>query len=585
MKKKLKTFELIIPFFKRNWLRITTGLLLLIVVDFLQLIVPKIMQQAIDNLGMAEFNQADLLKYGLAILALALAIAGIRFLWRIALLSNGWQIDRDLRQMYYSHLLSLSQNFFNKSKTGDLMAYATNDLNAVRMLVNFGLVGLLDIVVMTIATVSFMANIDGRLTVMAILPLPVLSGIFVFFGKKIRKHFEKVQKSFATMSGQVQESISGIRVVKAFGQEEHELGKVSKSAYSYVQENIALVKIMGIFHPLISTIIGLSMLIVLYLGGSYAMLGTITMGQFIAFFSYLGMLVWPMIAIGWVINLYQRGTASLRRLNSIFEEIPEIVDEDVDETITSINGGLTIKDLNFKYSVDSPEIFDGLSFSIKPGETLAVVGRTGCGKTTLIDLLTRVYNPGRNSIYLGDDDIYTVPLHTLRKEVVMVPQDIFLFSDTIAGNIALGKPESTREEIEAIAKKADIYHDIKDFEEGFDTVIGERGVTLSGGQKQRLAIARALLTDPRILILDDALSAVDTKTERKILLNLKALRENKTTIIISHRISSIQHADLTIVLENGKIAESGNHQELLAKAGIYADLYEKQQIEEKIEAE
>jgi len=585
MKKKLKTFELIIPFFKKNWLRIGTGLLLLIVVDFLQLFVPKIMQRAIDSLGMAEFNQADLLKYGLAILALALAIAGIRFLWRIALLSNGWQIDRDLRQMYYSHLLSLSQNFFNKSKTGDLMAYATNDLNAVRMLVNFGLVGLLDIVVMTIATVSFMANIDGRLTVMAILPLPVLSGIFVFFGKKIRKHFEKVQKSFATMSGQVQESISGIRVVKAFGQEEHELGKVSKSAYSYVQENIALVKIMGIFHPLISTIIGLSMLIVLYLGGSYAMLGSITMGQFIAFFSYLGMLVWPMIAIGWVINLYQRGTASLRRLNSIFEEIPEIVDIDVDDTITSINGGLTVRNLKFQYTDETPQIFTDLNFKVNPGETLAVVGRTGCGKTTLIDLLTRVYNPGKNSIYLGDNDIYSVPLHTLRKEVVMVPQDIFLFSDTIAGNIALGRPEATREEIEAIAKKADIYHDIIDFEDGFDTVIGERGVTLSGGQKQRLAIARALLTDPRVLILDDALSAVDTKTERKILLNLKALRENKTTIIISHRISSIQHADLTIVLEGGKIAESGNHQQLLANAGIYADLYEKQQIEEKIEAE
>ncbi len=585
MKKKLKTFELILPFFKKNWIRITMGLLLLVLVDFLQLLVPQIMQRAVDKLGLAEFQQTDLIWYGLAIFALALAIAFIRFLWRIALLSNGWQIDRDLRQMYYSHLLSLSQNYFNKAKTGDLMAYATNDLNAVRMLVNFGLVGLLDIVVMTIATIFFMVNIDARLTIMAILPLPVLSGIFVFFGKKIRVHFEKVQASFSSMSGKVQESISGIRVVKAFGQEKHELEKVSETSYEYLKENIALVKIMGIFHPLISTIIGLSMLIVLYMGGTYAMLGDITMGQFIAFFSYLGMLVWPMIAIGWVINLYQRGTASLRRLNSIFAEIPEIVDEDVDKSITSLDGEIFVRNLNFQYSENTPEIFKNITFEVKPGETLAIVGRTGCGKSTLTDLLTRVYNPPKKTIYLDGEDIYKVPLHTLRNDVVMVPQDIFLFSESIAGNISLGRPDATRNEIEEIASKADIYDDIIEFDEGFNTVIGERGVTLSGGQKQRLAIARALLTNPKILILDDALSAVDTKTEQKILLNLKALRENKTTIIISHRISSIQHADLTIVLEGGIIAESGTHTELLDAKGIYADLYEKQQIEEKLEAE
>lgn len=585
MKNKIKTFDLIIPFIKKNWLRIVIGLLLIILVDILQLIIPRIMQKAVDSLGMANFEMSQLHYYALAIFILALAIAIIRFLWRIALLSNGWYIDRELRQMYYSHLLSLSQNYFNKAKTGDLMAYATNDLNAVRMLVNFGLVGSLDIIVMSVTTLFFMLNIDTHLTLMSILPLPVLSGIFIFFGRRIRTHFEKVQKSFASMSGQVQESISGIRVVKAFGQEEAELTKVSRSAYDYVRENISLVKIMGIFHPLINTIIGFSMLIALYLGGSAAMIGKITMGQFIAFFSYLGMLIWPMIAIGWVINLYQRGTASLMRLNSIFAEIPEITDKNADKNITELKGKINIKSLSFKYKEELPLIFDNISFSVNQGETLAIVGRTGCGKSTFIDLLSRVYNPPENTFFLDGTDIYEIPLATLRQNIVMVPQDIFLFSDTIAGNIALGKPESSREEIENVARKAGIYNDIMEFEKGFDTVIGERGVTLSGGQKQRLAIARALLMNSSILILDDALSAVDTKTEKNILLELKSLRKNRTTIIISHRISSIQHADIIIVLADGKLVESGNHAELLEANGIYRDLFEKQQIEEKLEAE
>ncbi len=476
------------------------------------------------------------------------------------------------------------KSYFDQAKTGDLMAYATNDINAVRMLVGFGFVILVDIAVFSVASLFFMVNISLKLTLLAIIPMPLLTFVIIFFGKKIHFHFKLVQKSFATMSGQVQESISGIRVVKAFVQEKAELDKVSRSAYEYVKENIALVRIFGIFHPVLFLVISISMGVVLVFGGEATLIGEISMGEFVAFFSYLGMFVWPMIAIGWFVNLLQRGKASLTRLNSIFEVEPEIYDEDPDQSIISLQGKLEIRNLSFRYKEDSPEIFSGVSFGIECGKTLAMVGRTGCGKTTMIDLITRVYTPPRNSIFIDDHDLYEIPLQVLRKHVVTVPQDIFLFSDSIADNIALGKPDASREEIEAAARNAQVYNDIIEFEKGFDTVIGERGVTLSGGQKQRLAIARALLTDPEILILDDALSAVDTKTEKEILDLLIRIRENKTTIIIAHRISSLQHSDRIIVFEARKIAETGNHEELLKAGGIYRDLYEKQMIKEKLEA-
>jgi ATP-binding cassette subfamily B protein len=462
------------------------------------------------------------------------------------------------------------------------MAYATNDMNAIRMLLAFGFVIGADIIVIAVASLIFMIDISLKLTLLAILPAPFLSIIIIVFGKKIHKRFSKVQKTFASMSGIVQESISGIRVVKAFVQEEAELEKMSVSARDYMDENIGLVKIFALFHPAMFLLINVCMGIVLIYGGQAAILKDISMGEFVAFFQYLGMLVWPMIAVGWIVNLFQRGTASLKRLNSILGVDPEIVDKDINENIDSLKGKISFKNLEFSYNDDTPKIFKGISFEIEAGKTLAIVGRTGCGKTTVIDLLSRVYNPPENSIYFDDNDIYKVPLETLRSNLVMVPQEIFLFSDTVANNISLGKNKATREEIVEVTKKAKVHSSIIEFENGFDTVIGERGVTLSGGQKQRLAIARALLTDPNILILDDALSAVDTKTEKSILDDLIKMRKDKTTIIISHRISSIQHADKIIVLNEGKIEEEGNHKQLLTLNGIYADIYEKQQIEEKL---
>lgn len=579
----MKTFTKVIPYIKQNFKRILFGIFLLILIDLAQLIIPKIIQHAIDGIGKVGFTKTNLLYAGLAILLIALFMTLMRYFWRLFILGSAWFVDRNVRQDYFEHLMSLSANFFNHSKTGDLMAYAINDLRAIRMLVGFGFVIGVDIILLTIASLAFMIQINLRLTLLSIIPLPFLTIIIIVFGKKIHKRFDKVQKTFATMSGKVQESISGIRVVKAFVQEDSELQKISESAYDYVKENISLVRIQGMFHPSFMLIIGLSMMIVMVFGGEATMVGEITIGEFIAFFQYLGMFVWPMIAIGWVVNLYQRGTASLNRINKIFDEKPEIVDEaEVDHSIKELKGTIEYRNLSFSYDDKSPLIFDDISFKVNAGKTLAIVGRTGSGKSTVIDLLTRVYNPEKNSIYIDDKEIYSIPLQILRENIVMVPQEIFLFSQTLRDNIILGKPNASEEEIIRVTKQAQVYDDILDFRNGFDTMVGERGVTLSGGQKQRIAIARAILTNPNILILDDSLSAVDTKTEKNILDHLITLRRGKTTIIIAHRISSLQHSDNIIVLDDKKIVEQGTHEELLEAKGIYQIIYEKQQLEEKI---
>ena len=581
----MKTFAKITPYIKQNFRKILFGIILLIIVDIAQLIIPKIMQYAIDGIGTAGFTKTNLFYAGAAIFLIACLMTLLRFFWRLFLMGTAWSVDKNLRQEYFDHLISLSANFFNKVKTGGLMAYATNDLNAIRMLVAFGFVISVDIILLTIASLAFMININLRLTLISIILLPALTILIIIFGKKIHLRFGKVQKTFEALSAKVQESISGIRVVKTFVQEDAELDKISDSAYDYVRQNISLIRIQGMFYPSFLIIIGFSMTIVLVFGGEAALIGEISIGEFIAFFQYLGMFVWPMIAIGWVVNLYQRGTASLKRLNEIFEEKPEIKDEAwVDHAISQLNGKIEFKDLSFQYNAKRPLIFENISFDIEAGKTLAIVGRTGCGKSTLIDLLTRVYNPQKNSIFIDKHEIFKIPLKTLRENIIMVPQDIFLFSQTIKENITLAKPNASAEEIENVTKSAQVFDDIVDFREGFKTIVGERGITLSGGQKQRIAIARALLTDPKVLILDDALSAVDTKTEKLILENLIKLRKEKTTIIIAHRISSVQRADKIIVLDKARIAEQGTHKQLLKTGGKYKDIYEKQQLEEKISA-
>jgi len=581
----MRTFDAILPYLKKSYAQIGGGIVMLILVDVVQLAMPKVMQYAIDSIQNRTIDEKGLLWVGLIIFALSIAVMVLRYFWRVLIIGNSHRIEKSLRQDFYNHLLKLSQNFFNHSKTGDLMAYATNDLNAVRMLFGMGLIAAMDIVFMTIASFSFMISIDFRLTLLAIIPMPILSVTIAFFGKQLHKKFALVQASFASLSGKIQESISGIRIVKAFNQEKAELAKVDEVSDEFVKQNISMARIAGFFHPFQGFIIACSMIITLYFGGRSAIRGDITIGGFIAFFQYLGMLVWPMIAIGWIVDMYQRGTASLNRLNDIFSEVPEIDDKQANPNFKELAGKFTVKDLRFRYADDLPIIFKDISLNVEAGETLAIVGPTGCGKTSLIELFVRIYNPPANSIYIDGHEISHIPLEVLRRDLVLVPQDIFLFSDTIANNIRLGNPEAALEDVYEAARIASVYEEIMEFDQQFETMVGERGITLSGGQKQRVAISRALLTNPQVLILDDALSAVDTKTERQILERLIEARRGKTTIIIAHRISSIQHADKIIVLTDAVIKERGNHTSLLRAGGIYHDLFEKQRIRAKLEDE
>ncbi len=590
----MRLFDRVIPYLKQNIKAIIMGIVVLIIVDAVQLAIPIVLRNAIDGIAEETITQKHLALYALLIFAMSGTIAYMRYWWRILIVGNSWIIERGLRQEFYEHLMKLSQRFFNKAKIGDLMAHSTNDIHSVRMLFGMGLIAAADIIIMTLAAIIFMLSINTRLTIYAIIPLPMLSLAIRIFGRRVHRQFRKVQESFSDLSGMVQESISGVRVVKAFAQEKPELEKMNVYSREYLENNIKMAKLSGFFHPLMGVISGLSMVIVMIYGGSAAIDGEISIGDFVAFNAYLGMLVWPMMAIGWIVELYQRGTVSLKRVNKILDTTDEINDQEADSAIKEISGKIEVRNLTFRYPATDYEkeekeqqvnedVFKNVSFKLEQGKTLAIVGRTGCGKSTLIDLITRIYNPPKETIFIDDHEIYAIPLTVLRRDVAVVPQDIFLFSDTIANNIKFGKPEAPREEVQKVACLANIDKEIREFEHGYDTIVGERGVTLSGGQKQRIAIARALILEPNTLILDDSLSAVDTKTEKGILSHLIEVRNKKTTIIAAHRISSLQHADKIIVLDQGKIVERGTHSDLLEVKGLYYDLYEKQQLQESIE--
>lgn len=604
------------------------GIITLFVVDFVSLYIPQFTGDITDGLKEGWLTMSGILRLvGYIMLAGLILMAG-RFLWRYFIFGSSRRIELEIREDLFSHLSGLSMNYYNYNKTGDLMAHFTNDLNAIRMSVGPAVVTVFDAVIMTIMVlVKMVVHVNFGLTVVAVIPMLFILFGGIYYGKAIEKRYDEKQKAFSEMTDQVQESLSGIRVIKAFVQEREELKSFAKANQNNKDKNMQVVKLQAVVMPLLDTLIGLSTVITLLYGGYLTVNGTITTGQFVAFNQYIGLLVWPMLATGESITYFSQGSASMKRVQNIFEEEPEIKDtEKTDTGITKLDGEISIQNLEFHYKEVLPAALSDFSVTVKKGETLAVLGRTGSGKTTFANLLLHLYNVEDGMISFDGHDINEIPLHVLREQIAYVPQDNFLFSDTLQTNIAFGvrkyrelpknrkidkklilnhresmeaimeKELSAREsvadkvyndlaEVQSAAKMACIHDNIMDFPKQYSTMVGERGVTVSGGQKQRSSIARALMKDAPVLILDDALSAVDTDTEEKILKNLKENREGKTTILIAHRISTIQNADHILVLEEGKPAEYGTHTELLQKNGIYAGLYEKQQLEAQLETE
>ena len=601
----MKTLKFAGRYVLRHWWQYLLGIAALYVVDQVNVYVPEYTGNIIDGLTKATFTMDDAMRIVWMILGMGAIIAIGRFCWRFFIFGAARSIEKEIRQDMYGHLSTLSMRYFNQHKTGDLMAHFTNDLMAVRQLLGMTVITAFDASVMMILVLwQMIATVDPRLTAVAIVPLLVICVGDFFYGKVMHKRFQAKQAAFSALTDQVQESVSGIRVIKAFVQERKELYAFAKTTAAAQEKNLNVVRLHALMMPLMDIIIGLSSLATLIYGGYLAIHGEISVGQFVAFNSYIGMLVWPMMAVGECITSISQGTASLSRIHQIFLEQPDITDGPrTDHSVTRLSGPVALNDLTFAYPPQPDvQVLQNISVTIQPGETLAVIGRTGSGKTTIPSLLTRLYDVAERDgqpamITIGGRDIREIPLAVLREGIACVPQDNFLFSDTLHNNIAFGAREKSAESVIHAAQLACIHDNIAAFPEQYETVVGERGVTLSGGQKQRSSIARALMktTDPivaaPILILDDALSAVDTDTERQILDNLRTLRggqdgqNERITIIIAHRISTIQDADHILVLDDGRMAEYGTHDELIARAGLYKSIFDKQQLEKQLREE
>lgn len=575
---RLKDFLL-----KNKWSYIF-GIIWLILVDSVQLIVPQIFRSLTDDFESGAIDSSGVLKYIIFIVLTGVFIALGRFFWRMYIFGNSRSLEYYLRKKIFSKYLSLTPNYFNNHKTGDLMAHATNDVNAVRMAIGQGTMMIVDSTFMMILSLVMMAKTTNlRLTSIVLVTLPFTIVFVSRFGKIIHSRFKNVQESFSTLTDTIQENFSGIRVIKSFVQEDLSLNKFEKVNKDNFQKNLDLVKISGVFRPFIQFISSISFLLVIFFGSKEVILNRITLGEFIAFNSYLGLLIWPMMALGWVINLLQRGAASMERINKILDEVPDISEDEDCIHLESPTGKIKFENVSFKYPTGENYALRNINFTLEDGKSLAIVGRTGSGKSTIVNLLLRLYDINEGKIKFSDVNIKELSFKTLRENIGYVPQDNFLFSTTIEENISFAFDEEiSKDKIIEAAKMGEIYDNIVEFPNKFKTILGERGVTLSGGQKQRTSIARALIKKPLVLILDDSLSSVDTKTEERILNNLNKVTKNATSIIISHRVSTVKNSDEIIFLEDGEIVERGTHEELLKLKGLYNELYEKQLLEEKL---
>ncbi len=594
-----KSLRPLVPYLKRYRRGLLLGGLCVLFNNGIWILFPQVIRKAVNGLNGGVTRQ-KLATYALMVIGVALAKGIFQFLTRWVVIGISRDIEFDLRNDLFAHLERLSYSYYQRNRTGDIMAKATNDLNAVRNLLGPAIMYSANTIVFTAGALAFMLAISPKLTLYAFLPLPAASIIIQYFGRRIHERFERIQAMFSDISARAQENFSGARVIRAYVQEEAEIAAFESANKEYIRRSLGLVRLMGMLWPTLELMLGIAAVIVLWLGGRLVIQGRMNVGDFVAFNTYMMQLTWPVIALGWVINIFQRGTASLVRINEIFLEKPEIADDPALVTVApepqpslaaadiptngyqrpELSGEIEFCNLNFGYN--GVPVLKEINLRIPAGSSLAIVGPTGCGKTTLVSLIARIYDAEPGTILIDGRPIREFPLETLRRNIGFVPQETFLFSLTIRENIAFGRDEASLEEIKAAAEAANIAQDIESFPESYNTTVGERGITLSGGQKQRTAIARALLRSPRILVLDDALSSVDTHTEDKILNHLREIMHGRTTIFISHRVSTVRNADRIAVLYQGRIVELGTHDELIARNGYYTDLYNKQLLEEEL---
>lgn len=571
---RLKTYLL------RHKRDVMWGVVFSIATNLSALLIPYVLRYTIDGLQTA-INKETLLLYALLIVSIAIMGGFFRYLMTRRIVGLSFQIEYELRNDLFEHLQKLSLSYFHKMKTGDIMARATNDLKAVRMLLGPGIRNLLNTIIMGTAAIALMLVINLELTLYSLIPLPVLTIGVAIFSSRIFRRFKKVQEQFSSISAGVQENLSGIRVIKAHAQEENEKRKFKQLNQEYMNRNMSLVKIWGPFFPFIMVIFGIGIIIVLWLGGRLVIAEKISLGQFVQFYAYLMMLAFPMMALGFVINLVQRGSASMGRLMEILDQVPDIKDSEYTQDIRTLAGAIEFKNVSFAY--DDKVVLKNINLKIPTGMTIGITGPIGSGKSTLINLIPRLLELKEGSLTIDGIDIKTIPLKVLRKNIGYVPQETFLFSESLKENIVYGLERFDEAKLRRAVNISALNDEIGRFSQGYETPVGERGVTLSGGQKQRTALSRAIIREPKILILDDAFSSVDVHTEEKILEQLRKFRKRRTCILVAHRISTIHDADLIVVLKDGEIVEQGTHNELVTKRGTYANMYRQQRLEEELE--
>jgi ATP-binding cassette subfamily B multidrug efflux pump len=570
--------QLIKPYFAENRLLILIGFFCLILVDLLQLFVPRIIKKVVDDLTAFQIDIYGLITFAAYIGGIGIAMGVFRYLWRRCLLGTSRRVEEGLRNQLFTHIETLSAPYFDKTKTGDLMAHATNDLQQVRMATGMGLVALNDAVFMGAAAIGFMLYIHVNLTLFVLIPMPFIVLGTRYFGRKMHRRYQDVQESFADLTEGVRERLAGIRIVKAYGTEETEQRQIERLSGKYVQQNVKLVTVTGSFFPLMLLFSNTSLAIVLYLGGRQTILQQITAGDFVAFISYLGLLTWPMMAMGWVTNLIQRGRASLDRIQVVLQTPPDITDAKNAVPLRNALGRLRFDGVGLSFNKTEPPALSDIHIDLEPGKTLGIIGPPGSGKTSLLNLILRFYDTTQGRIFVDGVDIRSIRLSSLRAQIAYVPQEPFMFAGTILDNITLGDRSYGREMIERAAEMAAIYTTIQSLPLGFETVVGEKGIILSGGQKQRIALARALLSHRPLLLLDDPISQVDTDTGTKIINTIRSLAGKKTILIVSHRLSALGFTDRIISLNKGRIIEYGTHAELMANDKYYAHTFRLQEI-------